>query len=130
MGTVPLIWFSERCHSVDHRHLAQVHAMVAGPDGLRGDGHLVRLRAGPRHGACSYTRCIHKGDLTYLHLHSTQTLTFVVFSLCEHPEYIEPLRAEIEGPAGGQFLVEGEGLPLMDSFLKECSRWTPVESGA
>ncbi|KXX76907.1 Ent-kaurene oxidase [Madurella mycetomatis] len=56
------------------------------------------------------------------------TLTFTIFSLCEHPEYIEPLRNEIQSVSGGKFLLDGEGLPLMDSFLKECSRWTPVES--
>ncbi|OAQ59556.1 cytochrome P450 [Pochonia chlamydosporia 170] len=56
------------------------------------------------------------------------TLTFVIYSLCEHPEYMEPLRAEIESLAGGEFLSSGDGLPLLDSFLKECSRWTPVES--
>ncbi|KAK4197156.1 Ent-kaurene oxidase [Triangularia verruculosa] len=56
------------------------------------------------------------------------TLTFAIFSLCEHPEYIAPLREEVEGAAGDEFLINGEGLPLMDSFLKECSRWTPVES--
>ncbi|KAI1657940.1 cytochrome P450 [Daldinia decipiens] len=56
------------------------------------------------------------------------TLTFAIYSLCEHPEYIDPLREEMESPAGSKFFIEGEGLPLMDSFLKECSRWTPVES--
>ena len=56
------------------------------------------------------------------------TLTFALFNLCDHPEYIEPLRNEVLGPEGAKFLVEGEGLPLMDSFLKECARWTPVES--
>lgn len=61
--------------------------------------------------------------------HDVQTLTFAIYSLCDHPEYIEPLREEMESAAGGEFFVQGEGLPLMDSFLKECSRWTPVESG-
>ncbi|ROT37819.1 cytochrome P450 [Sodiomyces alkalinus F11] len=56
------------------------------------------------------------------------TLTFAIYSLCENPEYIAPLREEMESSAGGEFFVQGEGLPLMDSFLKECSRWTPVES--
>ncbi|RYP10558.1 hypothetical protein DL765_008062 [Monosporascus sp. GIB2] len=56
------------------------------------------------------------------------TLTFAIYSLCENSEYISPLRTEIESSAGGEFFVKGEGLPLMDSFLKECSRWTPVES--
>ncbi|KAF2488553.1 cytochrome P450, partial [Lophium mytilinum] len=56
------------------------------------------------------------------------TLTFALFNLSTHPEYIQPLREEMESPAGGEFFVKGEGLPLMDSFLKESSRWTPVES--
>ncbi|KAH8722687.1 cytochrome P450 [Phaeosphaeriaceae sp. PMI808] len=55
-------------------------------------------------------------------------LTFAIYNLCEHSKYIEPLRQEVQGPEGAKFLIQGEGLPLMDSFLKECSRWTPVES--
>lgn len=56
------------------------------------------------------------------------TLTFALYNLCDHPECIAPLRKEVLGPQGARFLVEGEGLPLMDSFFKECARWTPVES--
>ncbi|KAF2114936.1 cytochrome P450 [Lophiotrema nucula] len=56
------------------------------------------------------------------------TLTFALYNLCAYLEYIEPLRNEIQGPNGSKFLIEGEGLPLMDSFLKESSRWTPVET--
>ncbi|KAI4865980.1 cytochrome P450 [Hypoxylon rubiginosum] len=56
------------------------------------------------------------------------TLTFAIYSMCENPEYICPLREEIGSPASGNFFSEGDGLPLLDSFLKECSRWTPVES--
>ncbi|OCL06345.1 cytochrome P450 [Glonium stellatum] len=55
-------------------------------------------------------------------------LTFVLYNLCAHPEYIKPLRAEIESSAVDAFFMTGEGLPLLDSFLKECSRMTPVES--
>lgn len=55
------------------------------------------------------------------------TLTFAIYNLCEHSEYIEPLRKEVQGSEGSSFLIQGEGLPLMDSFLKECARWTPVE---
>ncbi|KAK8085466.1 hypothetical protein PG997_006737 [Apiospora hydei] len=56
------------------------------------------------------------------------TLTFAIYHLCENPECLEVLREEVQSEASGEFRTRGEGLPLMDSFLKECSRWTPVES--
>ncbi|KAF7876405.1 hypothetical protein EAF04_001497 [Stromatinia cepivora] len=56
------------------------------------------------------------------------TLLFAVYNLCSYPEYMAPLREELESEAADDFYKTGEGLPLMDSFLKESSRWTPVES--
>lgn len=57
-----------------------------------------------------------------------QTATFVLQDLCLHPEYIEPLRKEIDGPAYASFEKAASGLPLLDSFMKESARLTPVES--
>ncbi|KAF7879666.1 uncharacterized protein EAF02_007836 [Botrytis sinoallii] len=56
------------------------------------------------------------------------TISFAIHDLCLHPEYVDPLREEIEGP--GYALVEqtAQGLPLLDSFIKESDRLTPVES--
>lgn len=45
-----------------------------------------------------------------------------------YPEYVQPLRKEFEGPAYDSFEATGEGLPLMDSFLKESSRLSPLDS--
>lgn len=55
------------------------------------------------------------------------TVTFALLNLCDHPKYIEPLRKEVLGPEGARYFVQGEGLPLMDSFFKKCPRWPPVK---
>jgi hypothetical protein len=47
--------------------------------------------------------------------------------LCLHPEYLDPLRKELQD-GFAEFEHTGLGLPLLDSFLKESARLTPVES--
>ncbi|EEQ30552.1 conserved hypothetical protein [Microsporum canis CBS 113480] len=58
----------------------------------------------------------------------TTTVCFAVHDLCLHSEYIELLRKELEGPQWEAFEKTGNGLPFLDSFLKESMRTTPVES--
>jgi len=55
------------------------------------------------------------------------TVTFAIHDLCLHPEYVEPLRKECEAQYA-DFEQAGTGLPLLDSFIKESARLTPVES--
>jgi hypothetical protein len=50
-----------------------------------------------------------------------------VQDICLHPEYTEPLREELHSQYK-HFEQTGQGLPLMDSFIKESARLTPVES--
>jgi cytochrome P450 len=54
----------------------------------------------------------------------TQLVSFTLFKLCEHPEYLEPLLEEIKYSN----ILEGGGddVPLLDSFLKETSRIQPA----
>ncbi|KAM7212431.1 cytochrome P450 [Rhypophila decipiens] len=66
-----------------------------------------------------------------VHILST-TIVYAIHDLCLHPEYVEPLRQELETcykefeRTGG---CDAAGaLPLLDSFLKESARLTPVES--
>ncbi|KAI1130043.1 cytochrome P450 [Nemania abortiva] len=63
-------------------------------------------------------------------VHITSTTTcFALFDLCLHPEYLDPLRKEIESTTWEAFEKSGGNLfPLMDSFMKESARLTPVES--
>ncbi|TGO61264.1 hypothetical protein BOTNAR_0131g00100 [Botryotinia narcissicola] len=56
------------------------------------------------------------------------TISFAIHDLCLHPEYVDPLREEIEGPGYALFEQTAQGLPLLDSFIKESARLTPVES--
>lgn len=46
-----------------------------------------------------------------------------------NPEYVEPLRKEIEGPAYQAWEERGNGMPLLDSFLKESARLNPLDNG-
>lgn len=55
------------------------------------------------------------------------TVTFAIHDLCLHPEYMQPLRQECEAQYA-DFERTATGLPLLDSFIKESARLTPVES--
>lgn len=56
-----------------------------------------------------------------------QTIVFAVHDLCLHPEYVAPLRIELERDYA-QFERTSQGLHLLDSFIKESARLTPVEA--
>ncbi|KAM0262161.1 hypothetical protein ACHAQJ_001904 [Trichoderma viride] len=57
------------------------------------------------------------------------TACFALHHLCLHPEYVEPLRSEIESTGWAQFeKLGGKAFPLLDSFMKESARISPVES--
>ncbi|KAK3385913.1 cytochrome P450 [Podospora didyma] len=63
-----------------------------------------------------------------VHITST-TVCFALHDLCLHPEYVEPLRKEIETAGWDKFDKSGgKCFPLLDSFMKESARLTPVES--
>ncbi|KAI0481793.1 cytochrome P450 [Xylaria cf. heliscus] len=55
------------------------------------------------------------------------TITFAVHDLCLHENYKGPLRQELISDYES-FQRTGIGLPLLDSFIKESARLTPVES--
>ncbi|KAK6212824.1 hypothetical protein LQW54_004913 [Pestalotiopsis sp. IQ-011] len=55
------------------------------------------------------------------------TTTFAIQDLALRPEYVEPLRAEL-AQGYEEFQKTGSGLPLLDSFIKESARLTPVEA--
>ncbi|KAI1087868.1 cytochrome P450 [Rostrohypoxylon terebratum] len=61
----------------------------------------------------------------------TMTATYVVQDVCLHEEYVEPLRQEIQnymvGAQQGSEL-DVEGLPLLDSFIKESIRCSNVDA--
>jgi cytochrome P450 len=58
-------------------------------------------------------------------------MTFALYRLAKHPEYVEPLREEIASlssldPVSGNTKKD---MPLLDSFLKETARLHPLTSG-
>ena len=65
-------------------------------------------------------------NLKEVNLIHQQLITFAMCYLCKHPEYLEPLRAEILRSGEVQFNHQNDELPLLDSFLKETARLNPV----
>lgn len=56
-----------------------------------------------------------------LHTLSLPT-TSAMIDLCTHPEYVESLKDEAEGPEWDGFFRTGHGLPRIDAFLMESTR--------
>ena len=54
-----------------------------------------------------------------------QALVYTIFNLCSFPEYIEPLRAELETVGKTEGL---EKCVLLDSFLRESARFSPMDA--
>ncbi|KAH8667573.1 cytochrome P450 [Tricladium varicosporioides] len=54
--------------------------------------------------------------------------TYAFIDLYSHPEYISSLRSEVSGPLFDAFPASSEGLPELDSFLKESARLSAFES--
>jgi cytochrome P450 len=87
------------------------------------------LDTSPRQNPWSAKRVVHELMAIWfgsVHAVST-TVTFSIHDLCLHPEYVEPLRAELQAGYTA-FEQTGRGLPLLDSFIKESARLSPVES--
>ena len=56
-------------------------------------------------------------------------VTFMLHSLCKHPEYLECLRKEVEAMSEhGLYGANNDDTPLMDSFLKESARLNPLRT--
>ncbi|KAK0653142.1 cytochrome P450 [Cercophora newfieldiana] len=55
------------------------------------------------------------------------TIIYALEDLCLHPECIQPIRDEIHAQYS-DFESTTQGLPLLDSFIKESARLSPVES--
>ncbi|KAG6357383.1 hypothetical protein INS49_013260 [Diaporthe citri] len=53
----------------------------------------------------------------------------LLYDLCEHPEFIEPLREEVDNVIGHDGLIDKSGfmrMAKMDSFMKESQRFNPL----
>ncbi|PQE05922.1 cytochrome p450 protein [Rutstroemia sp. NJR-2017a BVV2] len=87
------------------------------------------METSPRQNPWSAQRIVHELMAIWfgsVHAMST-TVTFAIHDLCLHPEYVEPLRQECRTQYS-DFERTSQGLPLLDSFLKESARMMPVES--
>ena len=102
--------------------------MVSRARHLRVDGYLVRLSSHFIDGKSIITSILVLSSTSNpFILLVYQTIVYVIHDLCLHPEYIEPIRRELE-KSYEEFEHTGYGLPLLDSFIKESARLTPVES--
>lgn len=59
---------------------------------------------------------------------TTNAVLNVLFDLCEHPQYLEPLREEIESICGPGQLAKQDlnKLQKLDSFMRESQRFNPA----
>ncbi|MCJ1352523.1 MAG: hypothetical protein MMC33_002507 [Icmadophila ericetorum] len=88
------------------------------------------METSPKQNPWSAQRIVHELMAIWfgsVHALST-TISFAIHDLCLHPEYVEPIRQELESPQYTAFEQTAQGLPLLDSFIKESARLTPVES--
>lgn len=64
-------------------------------------------------------------------VHTTSSaLTQMIFDLCQHPEFIEPLREEIRDVVGDEIFEtksQVQRLRKLDSFMKESQRMNPIQ---
>ncbi|KAL9121315.1 MAG: hypothetical protein Q9187_002126 [Circinaria calcarea] len=56
------------------------------------------------------------------------SLTYALYDLCLHPQYIDPLRKELSTVLANGSDWQPENLPLLDSFIKESARLNPSDS--
>lgn len=53
---------------------------------------------------------------------------YIIYALCDHPEYIEPLRKEIVEAVNKNSKDPLKEMHLLDSFLTETSRLYPPDA--
>ncbi|KAI1381213.1 cytochrome P450 [Hypoxylon crocopeplum] len=107
---------------------------------LRKEGHAIPeqndciewiMDHSPRHKPWGVTRIVHELIAVWfgsVHIAST-TACAAIFDICDHPEFVEILRQEINHTGWEEFdKAGGQILPLMDSFMKESARLNPIES--
>ncbi|KAI1207930.1 cytochrome P450 [Annulohypoxylon truncatum] len=112
----------ERCRERDQKHLGQTVPQHA-------DCIQWIMETSPRERPWTPERIVHELMAIWfgsVHAMAT-TITFAVHDLCLHPSYKEPLLQECVADYE-KFQGSGMGLPLLDSFIKESARLTPVES--
>ncbi|KAG4025961.1 hypothetical protein MFRU_047g00250 [Monilinia fructicola] len=67
--------------------------------------------------------------LTFASAHQLPlVLTFTIYNLCLHPEYIEPLTEEISTMLSFPDDKQYKNMPLMESFLRESARMNPLDA--
>ncbi|KAI1775359.1 cytochrome P450 [Hypoxylon cercidicola] len=113
----------------EQRCLERDHAKLGRPVPKHADCIQWIMETAPRQKPWTPKRIVHELMAIWfgsVHALST-TITFAIQDLCLHPEYVAPLRDEAEKQYA-DFERTAEGLPLLDSFIKESARLTPVES--
>ena len=59
---------------------------------------------------------------------SRKALAYAIHDLCIHLEYLELLREELKSVAAMGQKTRFERLPLLDSFIKELARMSPLDA--
>ncbi|KAF1951060.1 cytochrome P450 [Byssothecium circinans] len=124
------IWHTTLRENIEHRLATQ----VSGKDGnLPSDRpcDIVQwvIETAPKDQNWSPSRFTHEVmALWFGSIHGLSiSTTFALFALCNHPEYVETLRAELQLEEWVKFIETSNGLPLLDSFIKESARLQPMD---
>ncbi|KAI4173842.1 MAG: hypothetical protein LQ348_006460 [Seirophora lacunosa] len=88
------------------------------------------MDAFPQDGSTSPARIAHVclGIFFFTVVGLSNTTTFALADLSRQTECLDPLRQELLGEWDG-FKRKAEGLPLLDSFIKESTRLSGTEWG-
>lgn len=94
------------------------------------DGLQNIINAFPKDGSTSAARIAHEclGVFFFPVVGLTNTTTFALADLSTHVECLPPLREELE-KGWSEFEKKAEGLPLLESFVKESTRLNGTEWG-
>ncbi|CAG8958655.1 hypothetical protein HYFRA_00011496 [Hymenoscyphus fraxineus] len=117
----------QRCRERDQKDLGQqvpIHLMQVQNDCIQ-----WILDTSPRKNPWTPARVVHEIIAIWFgSVHGISiTVTFAIHDLCLHPEYRDPLRQELINQYT-RLETTGVGLPLLDSFIKESARLSPLES--
>ncbi|PSN70035.1 cytochrome P450 [Corynespora cassiicola Philippines] len=124
------IWYNTLQENIQHRLEAQ-SSKNNGSSSAEGPQDIVQwvIETAPKEQNWSSGRLTHEViALWFGSIHGLSiSTTFALFALCNHPEYIKPLREELQSEEWTKFIETSNGLPLLDSFIKESMRMQPMD---
>lgn len=91
--------------------------------GSRSTGPGIHLRVSL---SDTYGATVPNRNFSIVELTAIQLISFAMYNLCKHPEYLKPLRDGNLKSGGVLFNHQNNELPLLNSFMKETARMNPI----